>query len=71
MIKKKSFITILIALAILFVFIPGMTESTYAASVKLNKKSVTIDKGKTAQLKVKGTKAKVTIFKQPTAYREF
>ena len=37
----------------------GTQETVQAATIKLNKKTVTLDVGKTQKLKVSGTKAKV------------
>ena len=56
---KKTMQTAAIALLILGVTFGGVTES-HAATMKLNKKKVTLKVGKSVTLKVKGTKKKVT-----------
>ena len=65
--KKLKRFTALLSLTLAFVmFIPQMsvipnnTIEANAATVKLNKKKATLYKGKTLQLKVTGTKKKVT-----------
>ena len=55
--KRISIVAIMIAVVI--AFMPALGGSAHAASVKLNKKTVYLTKGKTVKLKVKGTKAKV------------
>ena len=55
--KKISIIAVMICLIV--AFMPALGGSAHAASVKLNKKTVYLAKGKTVKLKVKGTKAKV------------
>ena len=57
MVKRISIIAVMICLVV--AFMPALGGSAHAASVKLNKKTVYLAKGKTVKLKVKGTKAKV------------
>ena len=52
--------SVLMMLAVLLAFSPvAFDGEAYAASIKLNKKTVYMAKGKTYQLRVKGTRAKV------------
>ena len=48
-----------ILLLAMFMAVIALSFSTQAAKIKLNKKFVNVMQGKTVQLKVKGTKAKV------------
>ena len=56
-IKRISITAVMIALIV--AFMPALGGTSHAASIKLNKKTVYLAKGKTVKLKVKGTKAKV------------
>ena len=55
--RRISVIAVMICL--IAAFMPALGGSAHAASIKLNKKTVYLAKGKTVKLKVKGTKAKV------------
>ena len=57
-VKRISAILAAVLLTLAFVS-PAVVENTYAAKIKLNKKSLIIGKGESGTLKVKGTKAKV------------
>ena len=54
-VRKTS--AVIVSVMMMFIIV-GMATDVYAASVRLNKKSVTMDIGKTYTLKVKGTKQK-------------
>ena len=55
----KRLVTLLMIMAVLVAFTPLLQDGeVYAASIKLNKKTVYLLKGKTYKLKVKGSKSK-------------
>lgn len=58
---KKLLLSLLLAFSSIIVTTPNMTPvvEIQAATIKLNKKSVTLNKGKSTTLKVTGTKKKV------------
>ena len=56
----RKILPVLMIMTVLVAFTPLLSDGeVYAASIKLNKKTVYMLKGKTYQLKVKGTKSKV------------
>ena len=55
----KKLVTLLMIMTVLVAFTPLLQDGeVYAASIKLNKKTVYLLKGKTYKLKVKGSKSK-------------
>lgn len=57
--KKRWLVLLIVALLALMFVVPAQAKSKRKSKIKLNKTSVTLKKGKTIKLKVKGTKKKV------------
>lgn len=49
----------LLSIVLIMVLCIGIIPNTASAAVKINKKSITLDVGETATLKISGTKGKV------------
>ena len=58
--KILSLITVILIFSLFVPQVPNNPTEVYAATIKLNKKNVTLAEGKTVKLKVSGTKQKIS-----------